>query len=111
MRCESLCFLVLNRRLVLTFALPLLVVACASNSRHPAVMPETFVLDYNTPVDARLQQPLEEIDARLRAKYGMTTEQTAVGLLDLNRPRLAMTHPDRIEYAMESGVRPSLLAH
>jgi beta-lactamase class A len=28
----------------------------------------------------------------------MTTEQTAVGVLDLNRLRLAMIHPDRIEY-------------
>src|SRR5262249_42341646 len=29
----------------------------------------------------------------------MTTEQTAVGVLDLEHLRLAMIHPDRIEYA------------
>ena len=46
-----------------------------------------------------MQRQLEEIDARLREKHGMTTEQSAVGLLDLRRPRVAMIHPDRIEYA------------
>lgn len=56
-------------------------------------------MDYDTKVDAKLQQRLEAIDARLREKHGMTTEQTAVGVLDLKRPRLAMIHPDRIEYA------------
>jgi beta-lactamase class A len=104
---KPLSFRALNR---VTFALPLIMLACTA-SRHPAVTPETFVLDYNTPVDARLQQRLEEIDARLRAKYGMTTEQTAVGLLDLNRPRLAMTHPDRIEYAASVAKVGILLAY
>ena len=69
------------------------------------------VLDYNTPVDRHLQKRLESIDARLRAKYGMTTEQTAVGLLDLNRPRLAMTNPDRIEYAASVAKVGILLAY
>jgi len=69
------------------------------------------VLDYNTPVEPHLQNQLESIDARLRAKYGMTTEQTAVGLLDLNRPRLAMTHPDRIEYAASVAKVGILLAY
>ncbi|HEX2834723.1 MAG TPA: serine hydrolase [Thermoanaerobaculia bacterium] len=58
-----------------------------------------FTLDYETPVDARLQAKLESLDAQLRAKYGMTGEQTAAGILDLRRMRLAMVHPDRIEYA------------
>ncbi|HYC89608.1 MAG TPA: serine hydrolase [Thermoanaerobaculia bacterium] len=57
------------------------------------------LLDYDTPPDAALQRQLEEIDARLRGKHGMTTEQTAVGLLDLRTNRVAMIHPDRIEYA------------
>lgn len=57
------------------------------------------LLDYDTRTDAALQQQLEEIDGRLRAKHGMTTEQAAVGLLDLRRNRVAMIHPDRIEYA------------
>jgi beta-lactamase class A len=61
--------------------------------------PQPFTLDYDTRVDVALQRQLEEIDARLREKHGMTTEQSAVGLLDLRRPRVAMIHPDRIEYA------------
>ena len=82
-----------------------------SNARHAAVTPETFVLDYNTPVDHQLQTRLESIDARLRAKYGMTEEQTAIGLLDLNRPRVAMLHPDRIEYAASVAKVGILLAY
>ena len=47
-----------------------------------------------------LQQQIESIDARLRAKYGIAAEQTDVGLLDLNDPhRVAMIHPDHEEYA------------
>jgi len=61
--------------------------------------PVNFTLDYNTPVDPASQARLEAIDARLRARYGMTPQQTAVGVLDLKRLRLAMIHPDRIEYA------------
>jgi hypothetical protein len=33
-----------------------------------------YTLDYDTPVDARLQKTLEGIDAKLRETYGMTTE-------------------------------------
>lgn len=69
------------------------------------------MLDYDTPVDRRLQKHIESIDARLRAKYGMTTENTAVGVLDLNRPRLAMIHPDRIEYAASVAKVGILLAY
>ena len=85
----------LNVRRTLSIALTtLLILSCASTQpRAP------FVLDYETPVDARLQKTLEGIDAKLRDRYGMTTEQTAVGVLDLRRQRLAMIHPDRIEYA------------
>jgi beta-lactamase class A len=60
---------------------------------------EHYTLDFQTPVDAALQAEVEGTDARLRAKYGMTAEQTAVGVLDLRRLRLAMIHPDRMEYA------------
>lgn len=56
-------------------------------------------IDYDTPVDATLQRAVEELDARLRGQYGMTAEHTAVGVLDLKRGRVAMIHPDRIEYA------------
>jgi beta-lactamase class A len=65
---------------------------CASRPVH-------FTLDYNTPVDPPLQAKIEAIDAELRTKYGMATNQAAVGVLDLKRLRLAMIDPDRIEYA------------
>lgn len=56
-------------------------------------------LDYDTPVTRELQSRLEVIDSTLRERYAMTAEQVAVGVLDLRHPRLAMLHPDRIEYA------------
>ncbi len=59
----------------------------------------SFTVDYTTRTDRHLQQQLETIDERLRAKYGIAAEQTDVGLLDLERPRVAMIHPDHIEYA------------
>lgn len=61
--------------------------------------PRDFTLDYDTPVDPALQRAVEALDARLREQYGMTGEQAAVGVLNLERPRVAMLHPDRIEYA------------
>jgi beta-lactamase class A len=60
---------------------------------------ESYTLDYDTPTDSALQGRLKTIDARLRAQFGMSAEQTAVGVLDLKSLRLAMIHPDRIEYA------------
>jgi beta-lactamase class A len=58
-----------------------------------------YRLEYQTPVSEPLQARLEQIDSDLRGKFGMTTAQTAVGVLDLNALRLAMIHPDREEYA------------
>ncbi len=58
-----------------------------------------YHLDYSTPTDPRLQRDLEQIDRRLRERWGMTPEQTAVGVLDLRTLRLAMVNPDREEYA------------
>src|SRR6185437_8497538 len=60
---------------------------------------QNYSLNYDTPVNTRLQTSLESIDAKLRGQFGMTTEQTAVGLLDLKTLRLAVIHPDREEYA------------
>lgn len=84
---------------LLLAALVLCVAGCASLA--PRMKPgfENYVLDYHTPLDASLQAELLALDARLRAQYGMTTEQTAVGVLDLRGQRLAMIHPDRIDYA------------
>lgn len=67
----------------------------AETNRHLA----DFTLDFSTPCDPKLQSALEGIDARLRDRFGMTTNQTAVGVLDLHLLRLAMIHPDRIDYA------------
>jgi beta-lactamase class A len=58
-----------------------------------------YTLDYTTPVNAAWQTEIERLDARLRARHGLTTEHTAVGVLDLRRLRLALLHPDREEYA------------
>ena len=58
-----------------------------------------FVLDYDTPVDAALQSKLVAIDASLRAKYAIPEDAIDVGVLDLDRPRVAMIHPDKIEYS------------
>jgi beta-lactamase class A len=58
-----------------------------------------YVLDFSAPTDGDLQARLETIDADLRRKHGLESEQAAVGVLDLRTLRLAMIHPDRIEYA------------
>lgn len=75
------------------------VTGCASVRSEKNRSFDRYTLDYRTPVNPALQAKLEAFDADLRAKYGMTTEQAAVGLLDLNTLRLAMIHPDRGEYA------------
>jgi beta-lactamase class A len=75
------------------FLAMLLTLACTSTRMNP------YTLTYETPVDTQLQSRLEQLDADLRAKHGMTTERTAVGVFDLRTGRLAMIHPDRIEYA------------
>jgi beta-lactamase class A len=86
-------------------AVSLCLIGCAILSAAAPVRPPTtqsaknFVLDYDTSVDPALQSKLESIDTSLRQKFSMTTEQTAVGVLDLKTLRLAMIHPDRIEYA------------
>jgi beta-lactamase class A len=60
---------------------------------------DAYVLDYDSPCDAALQARLENIDTSLRARYGMTVEQTALGVLDLNALRLALLRANRMEYA------------
>jgi beta-lactamase class A len=72
---------------------------CAAPSRDLNSRLQNYTLDYETPVDPVLQGDLERIDVALRARFGMTTEQTAAGVLDLETLRLAMIHPDRGEYA------------
>jgi beta-lactamase class A len=69
------------------------------------------MLNYDTAVDPKLQAKVEAIDGELRAKFGMTPEQTAVGVLDLKQVRLAMIQPDRIEYAASVAKIGILLAY
>src|SRR6267378_1716514 len=101
-------------RLVSLVVLIALAVSLPGCSTRPTAMNhkfEHYVLDYNSPVDPKLQAELETIDATLRAKYGMTSAQTEVGLLDLNTLRLAMIHPDREEYAASVAKIGILLAY
>lgn len=70
-----------------------LVAGCASNPLNQ------YSIDYTTPVDTNLQAQLVAINASLRAKYDIPEDGTDVGVLDLRRLRLAMIHPDKIEYA------------
>ncbi len=83
----------------LGLALVLCATGCASFVSEMNGDFNRFTLDYDTAVNPALQAKVERIDADLRARYGMTTDQTAVGVLDLNTLRLATIHPDREEYA------------
>ena len=78
---------------IIAVLMSLMFVACATTKPQPPL------LDYDTRVDAELQRRLEEIDARLREKHGITADQTDAGVLDLRTNRVAMIHPDKIEYA------------
>jgi beta-lactamase class A len=83
-------------------SLPMLVVClggCSSIASRSRNAFQRYALDYDTPVDASLQAELVKIDDDLRARFGMTKELTAVGVLDLKTQRLALIHPDRGEYA------------
>jgi len=80
-------------------AMLLCLAGCASVAPGMKQSIASYVLDYDTPVDAALQARVEAVDARLRGTLGMTPEQTAVGVLDLQRLRLVLIHPDRIDYA------------
>src|SRR4051794_27859074 len=76
-----------------------------------AAAPEKIVLNYDTPVDPALQGKIEALDAQLRDKHAMTTEHTAVGVIDLNTARLALLRPDREEYAASLAKIGILLAY
>ena len=60
---------------------------------------QSYHLDYNSPLDPDLQSEIESAHRTTREKFGILPEQAAFGILDLRRSRLAMLHPDRIEYA------------
>jgi hypothetical protein len=71
----------------------------ASDGKQDSASFLQYNLSYTNTPDPGLQSRLEKIDAALRVEYGMTTNQPAIGLLDLKQLRLAMLHPDREEYA------------
>lgn len=71
---------------------------CSVQSKKAVAM-SSYVLDFNSPCDGALQAQLEALDSKLRERFGMTTNDTAVGVLDLKHLRLAMLNPDRMEYA------------
>ena len=96
---------------ILIVAASLCLNACAEGITESMTPFKKYTLDFDTPTDPALQSALEAIDLNLRAKYGMTTEQTAVGILDLKNLRLAMIHPDRIEYAASVAKVGILLAY
>jgi len=91
-----------RKRFLIAASLSALVLCAAGCGNFASKMKPDFkgyALDYQTSLDPSLQSNLEMLDAGLREKYEMTAEQTAVGVLDLKTLRLAMIHPDRIEYA------------
>lgn len=89
--------------------------ATAELASRPAVSAsrpaDPDLVGYASPVDEPLQARLEQIDASLRARFGMTTEQTALGVVDLVHSRAAMIHPDRVEYAASVAKIGILLAY
>ena len=87
-------------RFVIRFS-PLILALCIASCATPKRDRDfhRFTLGYDAPTDSELQTKLEGIDDELRDRSGMTTEQTAVGVLDLKLLRLATIRPDREEYA------------
>jgi beta-lactamase class A len=96
---------------ILIVAASLCLNACAEGVAESMTPLKKYTLDFDTPTDPPLQSALEAIDLNLRTKYSMTAEQTAVGILDLKNLRLAMIHPDRIEYAASVAKVGILLAY
>jgi beta-lactamase class A len=70
-----------------------------------------YRVEHGTQTNPMLQVQIEDIDAGLRAKYGIATEGSAVGVMDLRTGRLAMIHPDRGEYAASVPKIAVLLAY
>lgn len=77
----------------------LLLTACTHTEPRMNSSLRPIQLAYDTSVDPGLQHQLVSLDATLRQRFGMNPEDTAAGLCDLRTGRLALIHPDRIEYA------------
>ena len=98
MRARSALWISISRILTLLAIMNFIVSASPSGEEMPRALAD-YTLDFDTPCDPKLQSALEAINVHLRNRFGMTTNQTAVGLLDLRSLRLAMIYPDRINYA------------
>ena len=98
-------------RLLLLSALAFSLPACHRKPPEMKRTIENYTLDYDSPTEPMLQARIEGIDAELRGQFGMAPEQAAVGLLDLQRMRLAMIQPDRVEYAASVAKIGILLAY
>jgi beta-lactamase class A len=85
--------------LALLMAAGLTACSPAESKEEATPVINNYKLGYDAKTDAALQSKIEGIDSTLRQKYGMTPEQTAVGILDLQTERLAMVNPDRGDYA------------
>lgn len=92
-------------------SLALVCTGCATVASRMEQPLHGITLDKSTAVNPAFQAKVAAIDAELRAKHGMTGEQTAVGVLDLREARLAMVHPDRMEYAASIAKIGILLAY
>ncbi len=73
--------------------------------------PANYTLTYTNQTDPALQAKLAAIDAGLRKRFDMSTNQTAAGLLDLKNHRLAMIRPDEEDYAASVAKIGILLAY
>jgi beta-lactamase class A len=82
----------------------------SESTPHTSAM-EAYTLIYDTPTDPALQRQVEAIDTKLREQFGLTSEQAAAGVLDLKSLRLAMIHPDRMDYAASVAKVGILLAY
>jgi beta-lactamase class A len=90
----------MNQRLLCALLICIAVgaVAAAEDPFKMSRALQDYMLDHSTPVDQLLQAKLERIDSELRTRFGISTNQTAVGVLDLDKLRLAMVAPDHEMY-------------
>ena len=108
---QTPCSLPLNRRAWLMLAGVHLFAGCKRVAPSPPRPLDSFVLNYDTPIDAELQARLTAIDLETRTRHGLGPEHTATGLIDLIKPRVAMLNPDRITYAASVAKIGILLAY
>jgi beta-lactamase class A len=93
----------------LAIALGAVATGCSTLEKRSNLM--LFTLDFVSPTDALLQSQLESIDAALRERFAIKPQETAIGLVDLRQPRLAMIRPDAMEYAASLSKIGILLAY